>query len=82
METRIAEIALRGDAGSYHDAISSIVAPLQVQGPLSAPRTRRALRQIEALPGITSHASFKPNASALNAHTLVLKLNYRPCAVP
>lgn len=74
LEATIQEIALRGDAGPYADAIMDRASALRA-GPIDRIATRRWLRELNTLPGLRVNAHFEPRSGA-NDLLLVLDTSY------
>jgi hemolysin activation/secretion protein len=79
-DAKIAEVAIRGDAGPYFDSILSLGRVLQANA-LHRDHTVRFIKRMQELPGLTARAAFeRAPSSEPNAYTLVLNVEYRPVA--
>ena len=74
-EARIAEVAIRGDAGPYLQTIMDHAALLD-SNIIHKQRSLTYFRRIEELPGLKLRAAFAPRANQPNRYTLVLNVSY------
>lgn len=75
VEPRVAEVAIRGDAGPYFDRIARDSKMLQ-SNIVHKQRSQIYLRRIEELPGLQVRAVFEPRREEPNSYTLVLNVSY------
>jgi hemolysin activation/secretion protein len=74
-EARIAEVAIRGDAGPYLQTIMDHAALLD-SNIIHKQRSRTYFRRIEELPGLKLRAAFEPRANQPHRYTLVMNVSY------
>ena len=74
-EARIAEVAIRGDAGPYLQTIMDHAVLLD-SNIIHKQRSLSYFRRIEELPGLKLRAAFEPRANQPNRYTLVLNVSY------
>lgn len=77
LETRLTEVAVRGNTGPHAEIIESLATQLQTSA-LTEQGAREILEKIDSLPGLDLHARFERRNAQANDHSLVLNVNYEP----